>query len=246
MVTSFFKSPFLHKITFEPTNGAKEFPFNLPLFSRKQEVEFTQPITFFVGENGSGKSTLLEAIAMRCGFNIHGGNRNHVFGSAETKSLLPNAIKLSWLPKVSTGFFMRAESFFNFASYLDEIAKDDPSVLTAYGHKSLHAQSHGESFLSLFNNHFGRGIYILDEPEAALSPTRQLAFLSILKKLETHGESQFIIATHSPILLSYPGATVLSIEGRRIKEVDYQETDHFTLTKSFLENPESYFQRLFA
>lgn len=246
MASSSFKSPFLIKITFEPKNGAQNYPFNLPLFSNRQEIEFEQPVTLFVGENGSGKSTLLEAIAVKCGFNVHGGNRNHIFGDTDVNTLLQHAIKASWLPKVSTGFFMRAESFFNFATYLDEIAKDAPSVLAAYGGKSLHAQSHGESFLSLFNNHFGRGIYILDEPEAALSPSRQLAFLSILKRLEVQGESQFIIATHSPILLSYPGATVLSIEGSQIKKVDYRETEHFTLSKSFLENPDSYFRHLFS
>lgn len=162
-------------------------------------------------------------------------------------SPLAESLTLSWLPKVNKGFFMRAESFFNFATYLDELAKSDPSVLLNYGDKSLHEQSHGESFLALFKNHFEKGLYILDEPEAALSPMRQLSFLAILKRLEKEGQSQFLIATHSPILLSYPGATVFEFsEKGEIQKVNYRDTDHYVLTKEFLENPERYFQHLFS
>ena len=141
---------------------------------------------------------------------------------------------------------MRAESFFNFATYIDELAQDDPDILNAYGGKSLHQQSHGESFLSLFVNRFSQGIYILDEPEAALSPNRQLSFMAIIHQLVAANKAQFIIATHSPIILCYPNAVVLSIDDNEIKEIDYREAEHYRLTKEFLDNPERYFHHLFA
>jgi predicted ATPase len=136
---------------------------------------------------------------------------------------------------------MRAESFFNFATYLDEV-----STLERYGGKSLHGQSHGESFLALFTNRFDRGLYILDEPEAALSPRRQLSFLKLIHDLEREGRSQFLIASHSPILLAYPGSTLLSLDGGRIREMPYQETDHYQITRDFLGSPERFLKHLFA
>ena len=140
---------------------------------------------------------------------------------------------------------MRAESFFNFASYLDEVV--GPGGLESYGGKSLHEQSHGESFLALFNNKFDeKGIYLLDEPEAALSPTRQLSFLAVLNRLEKTGLAQFVIASHSPILLSYPGAEILSFDGGEIKPIQYTDTEHYKLTKAFLDSPERYFKHLFS
>lgn len=135
---------------------------------------------------------------------------------------------------------MRAESFYNFATYLDQV-----SNLRAYGGKSLHQQSHGESFLALFTNRFEQGIYILDEPEAALSPQRQLAFLRILHQLEAPGHAQFLIATHSPIILSYPGARLYSLDGDSVAQIEYQETEHFQVTRNFLNAPERYFKHLF-
>ncbi|MFN0301315.1 MAG: AAA family ATPase [Burkholderiales bacterium] len=197
-------------------------------------------ITFFVGENGTGKSTLLEALAECCGFNPEGGNRDHHRATFADRSDLAQALRLSWAPKVTEGFFMRAESFYNFATYIEEV-----SDLRAYGGKSLHAQSHGESFLSLFENRFEQGIYLLDEPEAALSPQRQLSFLRIIHDLETSGHAQFIIATHSPIILSYPGAVICSLDGDAIREITYHETDHYRLMRDFLNAPERYFKHLF-
>ena len=239
------KAPFLKKVVFEKSNK-KEFPFNLPLVSKGLEIEFTKPITILVGENGSGKSTLLEAIASKCGFSLTGGNRNHLLDESTNQTALSSVTKLFWLPKVNRGFFMRAESFFDFATQIDEIAKNDSSILFSYGNKSLHAQSHGESFLALFNNRFGeRGVYILDEPEAALSPTRQLSLLAIMNQMEKEERNQFIIATHSPILLSYPGAEILSLDSGKLKPIEYKETEHYKLTKAFLENPERYFKHLF-
>jgi predicted ATPase len=157
------------------------YPFNIPAFSGNNlEIEFKSNINFLLGENGSGKTTLLEAIAKLCGFNLAGGSKNHNFTDKNSQARLASMLKLSWSKKVAHGFFMRAENFYNFASYMDELAEDDPRSLLPYGNKSLHRQSHGEAFLSLFKNKFKQGIYLLDEPESALSPQRQLAFLSIL------------------------------------------------------------------
>ncbi len=240
-------TPFLKNIhTVQTDKTPNRYPFTIPAFSKGINIDFTSCVTMFVGENGSGKSTILEAIADGCNFSLGGGNRNHVYSRHQTESDLATALRFSWMPKVTNGFFMRAESFFNFATYIDEIAEDDPSVLQAYGGKSLHEQSHGESFLSLFLHRFDKGIFILDEPEAALSPARQLSFLAILHEMESRGNAQFIIATHSPILLSYPGAVLYSLDGEAIRQVDYRETDQFLLTKDFLNDPERFYKHLFA
>ena len=223
-----------------------KFPFSIPILSNGLNLEFSNNVTFFVGENGSGKSTILEAIAEGCGFNHSGGNRNHSYSNSDTESSLTSALRFSWMPKVTNGFIMRAESFYNFATYIDQIAEEDSSILQGYGGKPLHQQSHGESFLSLFVNHFNRGIYILDEPEAALSPNRQLAFLALIHELESSGKAQFIIASHSPILLSYPDAVILSLDGEKISQVKVQETEHYRITKDFLENPDRFFRHLFS
>jgi predicted ATPase len=149
---------------------------------------------------------------------------------------------LSWRQRVTDGFFLRAETFFNFASYLEEVG----SSFLAYGGKSLHQQSHGEAFLALFQHRFEDGIYLLDEPEAALSPARQLAFLRILHELTLSKRAQLIIATHSPILLTFPGATVLLLQDGKIRSVPYQETEHFELTRAFLEAPERFYRFLLS
>ena len=216
-------------------------PFNIRAFSDGLDLELRSNVLFLVGGNGSGKSTLLEAVAKCCGFNPEGGGRDHHFQTRADSIDLASALRLSWLPKVTDGFFMRAESFYNFATYLDQV-----STLQRYGGLSLHEQSHGESFLALFVNRFDRGIYILDEPEAALSPQRQLSFLRIIHDLETGGRAQFLIASHSPILLAYPDATLLSLDGGPIHEVRYKETEHYKLTKEFLDSPERFFKHLFA
>ena len=220
---------------------SSRYPFSVRAFAKGIDLAFSTPVTFFVGENGSGKSTLLEAIADLCGFNLEGGSRDHRRSVAAEPSELAAALRLSWQPKVTRGFFLRAESFFNFASYIEGV-----SDLVAYGGKSLHAQSHGESFLALFSNRFDRGIYILDEPEAALSPQRQLAFLKIIHDLVGSGHAQFLIATHSPIILSYPGAVLYNLDGGSIEQVDYRETEHFQITRDFLNAPERFFRHLFG
>lgn len=249
--TSNLPPPYLKRLSFlEERVKADEFPFTIPAFQRgKLTLDFERPITIIVGENGTGKSTLLEGIAGQCGFNLSGGNRNHLYASEQNSSPLGHALRLSWLPKISRGFFMRAESFFNFGHYVDNLETDlsgvDPRA--PYGGRSLHEQSHGESFFALFTNKFhGQAIYILDEPEAALSPRRQLQFLKVMRLLELEGESQFIIATHSPILMAYPRAQLLMFDGRVIREAALSETPHYQLTRNFVMNPKATMDELFA
>lgn len=233
------------KISNEHTS---KYPLNILSFQNLDKIDFTSYVTFFVGENGSGKSTLLEAIAYQCEFNTAGGGKNNYYDSYSSKAELGNYIRLSWMPKITTGFFLRAESFFNFASYLDKLANDSSGydVYAAYGGRSLHEQSHGESFLTLFSNRFNKsGIYLLDEPEAALSPARQLAFLRILMMLEKESKSQFIIVTHSPILLGYPNAQIINFDTSPASEILYEETDHYVITKRFLQDRYSFLDKIF-
>jgi predicted ATPase len=239
--------PFLSKISLPPLPDG--YLQNIASLNNGLDLRLKTNVSFFVGENGSGKSTLLEGIAEQCGFSLRGGNRNHNlntgwrFNGYETP--VARAMQLLWTPRrITEGFFMRAESFFNFASYIDELAVEDPRILRAYGGKSLHEQSHGESFLALFNNQFESGIYLLDEPEAALSPARILAFMSIIHQLDKSGRAQFIIATHSPMLICYPGATIYQFGENGVHETTYQDTEHFYLTKSFLNNPDLYLHHL--
>ncbi|WP_375106426.1 AAA family ATPase [Lysinibacillus fusiformis] len=218
------------------------YPFNIPSLQDLQELEFPTNVTFFVGENGSGKSTLLEAIADRCDFNTAGGGRQNLYEVHKAESSLGEFIRLSWMPKISNGFFLRSETFYQFASHIDLI--EDPRRYNAFGGKSLHHQSHGESFLALFMNRFkGKAIYLLDEPEAALSPTRQLSLLKIMKDLEH--EAQFIIATHSPILLGYPNATIYSFDNGEIETIRYKDSIHYIVTKRFLDAPQTILSELF-
>jgi predicted ATPase len=239
--------PFLIKAKTIENNFPNRYPFTVKAIGSGFEINFKSNVTFLVGENGSGKSTIIEAIANLIGFNLSGGTKNSNYKFQNTESDLSAFMRLTWKSKVSNGFFLRAESFFNFATYMDIVAAENKNidVYAAYGGKSLHHQSHGESFLALFQNLPGKGIYILDEPEAALSPQRQLTFLAIINELEKSGNAQFIIATHSPILLSYPNAVVLNLDNN-LEEIDYRETGHFKLTKSFLNNPDSYFRHLFV
>lgn len=229
------------KLLKEDSHNSSVYPFTIPALRQLNELDFKKPVTFFVGENGSGKSTLMEAIADICGFNTAGGGRNNTYDLEASEAALSDHIRLSWLPKVTNGFFLRTESFYHFASHIDDIGS-----IQAYGGRSLHHQSHGEAFLSLFQNRFGgKAIYLLDEPEAALSPQRQLTFLRIIHDLEKSGEVQFIIATHSPILLGYPGADILHFSEGGIRSVDYEETEHYQITRGFLENREGYLKHLF-
>ncbi|WP_054941182.1 AAA family ATPase [Paenibacillus ihuae] len=217
------------------------YPFTISALKSLHRLEFKTNVTFLVGENGSGKSTLLEAVAYQCGFNTAGGGRNNTYEVDASHSALGDHLRLSWLPKVTDGFFLRAETFYHFASHIDTM----PSSLRYYGGQSLHEQSHGEAFLSLFKNRFGKkAIYLLDEPEAALSPARQLSLLRIIKDLEK--EAQFIIATHSPILLGYPDAQILNFDSQPASEIQYEDTLHYILTRRFLENRKAVLRELFS
>lgn len=208
-------------------------------------LELRSPVTFFAGENGTGKSTLIEAIAVAFGFNPEGGTKNFSFSSSdngeEFHSELWRHLTLSKRRFPKDGFFLRAESFFNAASYidgLDRISCPSPPILPAYGGVSLHKQSHGESFLALVRSRFrGRGLYILDEPEAALSPMRLMELIAHIDRLVSE-DSQFIIATHSPMLMAFPNADILELSDNGIRRTDYKNTEHYRVTKRFLDNPE--------
>ncbi len=208
-------------------------------------LAFHKPVTFLVGENGSGKSTLLEAIAVNFGFNPEGGSRNFSFASADTHSGLHRLIRLSkGVQRPKDGYFLRAESFYNVATEVDRLDENTDDLLEAYGGKSLHKQSHGESFLALVLHRFrGNGLYLLDEPEAALSPTRQLSLLAAIHQLVCR-HSQFIIATHSPILMAYPNAEILELGHGAIRTIDYRETEPYQITKAFLDHPQRMLQTL--
>ena len=201
--------------------------------SKVKNMDFSVPVTFFVGENGTGKSTLLEAIAVAYGFNAEGGTRNFRFSTNKTHSELCDHITLVKRAYADDGFFLRAESLYNAATYIDEVEET-----RNYGPRSLHHQSHGESFLAIVQNRFsGKGLYLLDEPEAALSPMRLMTLMAEIQRL-VEADSQFIIATHSPMLMAFPGAEILSFSADGITKVNYRETEHYQVTKRFLDAPE--------
>ncbi len=234
--------PYLKEITLlrESVPSFDEYPFCIPTVSGLTRLEFHQDVTFFIGENGSGKSTLLEAIAQLLGYNPEGGNKNTLFATNSTHSELFKYLKASRSYKrPKDGYFLRAESFYNLASYVDEIG-----YLGSYGGLSLHKQSHGESFLALLTSKLrGSGLYLMDEPEAALSPARQLAALSTIHRL-VQAKSQFIIATHSPIIMAYPNATIYRFSEEGIEQVEYTETEHYIISKNFLNRHEHMLKQL--
>jgi predicted ATPase len=222
-------------------NHRGDYRSSIPALRATESIEFEKSVTFFVGENGSGKSTLVEEIAIAAGFNAEGGSKNFQFETVRRDDDAPRFIHLSRAPRrESDGYFLRAESFFNVATEIDRLG-----VTRGYGGTSLHEQSHGEAFMSLLLNRLmGDGLYILDEPEAALSPMRQLAMLARMHDLVRLG-SQFIIATHSPILMAYPAATIYLLD-EGIREVAYEETDHYTVTRSFFNRREAMLRELFS
>jgi predicted ATPase len=215
-------------------------PYSLPALRDVDSIAFRSAVTYLVGENGSGKSTLIEAIALAAGFNAEGGSKNFRFEtvrSEEEPARLVRLIRTPWRP--SDGYFLRAESFFNVATEIDRLG-----VTRGYGGTSLHGQSHGEAFMSLLLHRLlGDGLYLLDEPEAALSPMRQLAMLARLHELVILG-SQFIIATHSPIVMAYPGATIYHVSEEGLRTIDYEETDHVIVTRDFLNRRERMLREL--
>lgn len=235
-----FDDLYIRAVRLKPhTDGDLGYTAAIPAIRCLKRLELKSPVTFFVGGNGSGKSTLLEAIAVAFGFNPEGGTHNFHFSTSETHSPLYRFLTLEkGIHRPKDGFFLRAESFYNVASEVDRLEEVDMGLLRSYGRKSLHSQSHGESFLSLSLNRFGgNGLYLLDEPEAALSPQNQLALLSRIHQL-VGLKSQFIIATHSPILMACPNAEIYSISDDGIVPTEYEQTEHYQLTKAFLQNPQ--------
>jgi predicted ATPase len=223
------------------------YPFNLPVVRHLDELTFHPKVTFLVGENGSGKSTLIEALAVAWGFNPEGGSRNFQFGTRPSHSPLHSFIRpVRSTKRPRDGFFLRAESYFNVGTQIEELDKGSggPKIIDSFGGVSLHEQSHGESFFALLQNRFrGDGLYILDEPEAALSPNRQLSFLSRLHELVGQ-KSQLIIATHSPIILSYPDAWIYQTTAYGLERIEYEDTEHFQITRSFLNRREVFLKTL--
>ena len=224
------------------------FPFTIP-FVRDLDLTFRSSVTFLVGETGSGKSTVLEAIAALNGFPVTGGGKNESadeYGLQET-SALAAALRPSWSGHPRDGYFFRAETLVEFASLLDH-RRTDPDFLgdpyQRYGGRSLHTRSHGEAFLALFQNRLTSGLHLMDEPEAALSPQRQLALLARMADLVDEGATQFIVATHSPILMTLPGAQIVSFDDPGLPDVRLEDTSHYQITRGLLDCPERYWKHL--
>jgi len=241
---SVISSQFAGRVTLlrDRVESFDRYPFNLPAIRHLEQLELHPQVTFFVGENGSGKSTLLEALAVSLGFNAEGGSKNFRFDTRVSHSVLHEYLRIAkGFRRPRTGFFLRAESFFNVVTEIERLDNEPsfgPPVIHSYGGHSLHEQSHGESFLSLLTHRFGpQGLYILDEPEAALSPQRQLAVMSRLHDLVLEG-SQFVIATHSPLLMAYPNARIYQCDSNGVQLVNYEDTEHFQVTRDFLANPQ--------
>src|SRR5580704_6962843 len=246
----------LQKITLlrERVQDWESYPFSVPAIRGFEELDFRSRICFFAGENGTGKSTLLEAIAAHYGFGPEGGNRNLRSSSTESnRSIDPltQCLRLSFDKRTGAGFFLRSESFFNVVSHMDNL-DNEPSfsapISASYGGRSLHTRSHGETFLTLLELKFQRnGLFLLDEPEAALSPQRQLSFLVLIHDvLRKFKDAQFIVSTHSPVLLAYPKAQILSFDAGSVHEVDYEQTGSFQVAHRFLNHREQFLEELFA
>jgi predicted ATPase len=214
------------------------YPFNLPIFLETRTIGPFAPVTFFIGENGTGKSTLLKAITMRCGINIWQGDRRIRFARNPYEEKLYRAIEVQWAAAPVPGAFFDSQLFRNFAQIVDEWAANDPGVLNYYGGKSLLQQSHGQSLMAYFQSRFQiEGLYLLDEPETALSPNSQLTLLRLLRDMSRAGHAQFVIATHSPILLACPGACIFSFDAVPICSMAYEDTDYYRIYKRFMQNP---------
>lgn len=219
-----------------------EYPFALPAIRDLRALDLHPRVTFFIGENGSGKSTLVEAIAVAFGLNPEGGSRNFAFSTRESHSPLGSCLRLiKGAQKPRDSFFLRAESLFNLATEIEKLDEDPtagPPIINAFGGRSLHEQSHGESFFAVFRERFGaNAFYILDEPEAALSPTRQLSMLSLMHEL-VEANTQLVIATHSPLLMAYPDALIYQMNEDGISTIEYRDTEHFRIYRDFLNHPE--------
>lgn len=231
----------------------EKYPFSVPAIRNLAQLTLKRRVCFFAGENGTGKSTLLEAIAAHYGFGPEGGTRNFYNDSTESNHAIDPLVKtlrLSFDKRTGAGFFLRAESFFNTASYIDQLDREEsfaPPISAFYGGRSLHTRSHGETFFTVLQLKFQRnGLFLLDEPEAALSPQRQLAFLVLLHDvLRKHKDAQFIISTHSPLLLGYPEAQIISFDEGSLTEIPYGETAPMQIVRRFVNDRDRFIEELF-
>ena len=222
-----------------PTKAA--YPFNLPVFQQTPQLNFSSPVTFFSGENGTGKSTLLAALAEKCRIHIWEGVERARYERNPYEKMFHKFITIKWVDGPVPGSYFDAEISKNFAAYLDEWAASDPGILDYFGGKSLLTQSHGQSLMSFFKARYRfKGLYLLDEPETALSPGSQLELVRLLREMAAAGHAQFIIASHSPILLACPGAVIYSFDQIPIQPVPYRETEHYRVYRDFMADPEKF------
>ena len=236
------QAPFLRSITLNPTvdHDMSAWPLSIPAITAEPlRIDFTRPVTILVGPNGSGKSTLLEAIAGLCGFGRQGGGSAYYRSDQAEEELLSRHLRAAWLPRVARGFYTRAETLQGFIEQFEDYNRDR--------REKLADRSHGEAYLSIFGRYVGgEGIYIFDEPEAALSPSRQIEFLRLMRRAEAGGRAQIIIATHSPLIMAYPGATLLHLTDRGLVERPFQLTDHFRVLREFYLDPDGFMDGVFS
>jgi len=238
-------APYLRRVWLDPAavKDRDAYPFCLPFLRDGFELDFDRPITIIAGENGTGKSTLLEGIAVLAGFDVAGGGKgympvDHSESIEVTGGDLSQALRAGWLPKITNGWFFRAESFFSVARYLDAVGSRSADFLS---------HSHGEGFMRLFEERCDRqGIFIFDEPESALSPARQMEFLKLMRRMDTSGHCQVIMATHSPMLMAYPDARLLRLTKYGLEPVSVEQTDHFRVTREFCADPRGFVEAAIA
>jgi predicted ATPase len=233
----------LKRVTLLPEKypTTEHYPFNLPLFHQTEAIEFDTPVTFFVGENGAGKSTLLEAMTHRCGIHIWRDVERTRYQVNPYEKQFPQYIRVEWVNGKVPGSYFGADTFNHFTRSLDEWAAADPGMLQYFGGQSLVTQSHGQSLMSYFRSRYKiKGIYLMDEPETALSPRSQVGLVKLLQEMGQAGHAQFIVATHSPILLACPGARIFSFDNSTVQPISYEETDYYQLYKAFMNNPEEF------
>jgi len=221
------------------------YPFNLKIFQKSKRIDFTTPVTFFAGENGTGKSTLLRALCIKCGIHIWEEAEGARFKRNPYEDSFYEYIDVKWTAGIVKGSYFSSQIFHDFARYLDQWAHADPGMLDYFGGNSLLTQSHGQSLISFFTSRYKiKGLYFLDEPETALSPKSQLKLLKLLKEMTKDGHAQFIITSHSPILLAFPGAVLYNFDTNPIKAINYEKTEYYQIYKDFMNNKDSYMEKL--